>query len=431
MAAYRATMVGSCLGNDCVARGSFCRESTRQCDSVNSATVPIRASGRRAASARRRRVAGKPAVDGVTGRLRAPTLVDHRRLRGVRRRIHGQPSTGVYLGRRLRARQRGGDGAARLAGLRHRERIVGLFAAKEVRDVKVCEALARSRSGVGIGWHLGPGLCRRCANSWWSPSSPRRALALHARRQRPHHPHDLDLAALPPRGRRHPLPARGARVVGMVLEHAASLGAADLHTISGASPTRCSSRPASGSPPSACLERRDVPAPRSRRRPRHGGRRHPRRADGAARRGPQRLARCRRPLRPLRAPVSRRVPAVDVAAAGHRDRQWRMTACHNVRAFQPIRPRTWQCARDAICDEPPCASNCHGCPSPPASPPASPPTFEKLMHDATGGLVSVELGVGAGLASSSSPAVASARAASSDIGTGANIAGSATPRRRM
>ena len=37
-------------------------------------------------------------------------------------------------------------------------------------------------------------------------------------------------------------------------------------------------------------------------------------------------------------------------------------------------------------------------PSPPSSPPASPPTFEKLMHDATGGLVSyVELGVGAGL----------------------------------
>ena len=37
-------------------------------------------------------------------------------------------------------------------------------------------------------------------------------------------------------------------------------------------------------------------------------------------------------------------------------------------------------------------------PAPPASPPASPPTFEKLMHDATGGLVSyVELGVGAGL----------------------------------
>ena len=56
MAAYRATMVGSCLDNlDCVARGAFAASRRGSATAVNSATVPIRASGRRAARARRRR----------------------------------------------------------------------------------------------------------------------------------------------------------------------------------------------------------------------------------------------------------------------------------------------------------------------------------------------------------------------------------------
>ena len=79
---------------------------------------------------------------------------------------HCAGCVGVYMGSRRPAYTwAAGYAHANVAGMGWRDwlafvtvsGIVGLFAAKEVRDVKVCEALARSRSGVGIGWHLGLG----------------------------------------------------------------------------------------------------------------------------------------------------------------------------------------------------------------------------------------------------------------------------------
>ena len=161
MAAYRATMVGSCLDNlDCVARGSFCRESTRQCDrcqfgyGANSSLGTACGAGETAEEW----LANQPSTV-MEGRFAGPpTLVDHA--------AHCAGCVGVYMGSRRPAYTwAAGYAHANVAGMGWRDwlafvtvsGIVGLFAAKEVRDVKVCEALARSRSGVGIGWHLGLG----------------------------------------------------------------------------------------------------------------------------------------------------------------------------------------------------------------------------------------------------------------------------------
>ena len=152
MAAYRSNTSGSCLTNDhCYTRGTYCRASISICDDCKFGPDPIAACGPNVtaeawlASLPPRSLTTSMAWDGPTTADYAPhcsACVD-----ADGRYIWA--STVFYKNVKVM-------GLRDWLGLTVVSAIIGLFVAREVRDVKLCEVLARSRS-TGIGWQLSVG----------------------------------------------------------------------------------------------------------------------------------------------------------------------------------------------------------------------------------------------------------------------------------
>ncbi len=159
MAAYRSFLEGSCLVNDdCQTRGTFCRVSTNRCDNCefgNLAGTGTLVCGPNMTS--ESWLASLPArVSGGTGRTN-PELADYAPHCAACVNESGGylwASTAEYNNVHLM-------GWRDWLGLVVVSAIVGLFAAREVRDIKLCEMLARERS-AGIGWQLGVGFISCC-----------------------------------------------------------------------------------------------------------------------------------------------------------------------------------------------------------------------------------------------------------------------------
>ncbi len=158
MGAYRSFLEGSCLVNDdCQTRGTFCRVSTNSCDNCEFGTLAgtgtlVCGPNVTAESW----LASLPARVTRTSRT-MPELADYAPHCAACVNESGGylwASTVEYNNVHLM-------GWSDWLGLVVVSAIVGLFVAREVRDIKLCEMLARERS-AGVGWQLGVGFISCC-----------------------------------------------------------------------------------------------------------------------------------------------------------------------------------------------------------------------------------------------------------------------------
>ena len=150
MAAYRSTFNGACLTNvDCPSRGTFCRPLTSQCATCRFGTASCGPN-----------VTPEDWIASLPARFQSPdmTTPDVTSADFAPHCAACVDTAGHYVwASTVMYNHVCMMGWRDWVGITLVSAIIGLFVAREVGDIKLCEALARSRS-AGSGWQLSVGL---------------------------------------------------------------------------------------------------------------------------------------------------------------------------------------------------------------------------------------------------------------------------------